>query len=367
MSTELPPPNETFNLVGHEIFEDKFLKLWIKCKLPHAFLFTGQIGIGKATLAYRIARYIFNQSIPINNVPEEYENSFILASPEGIHTHFDTPASKQVTNKSHPNLLIVERSINEKTTKFRKNIVIDDVKKLEQFLRMTPAKKGWRVVIIDTADDMNLNASNAILKLLEEPPSKVLFLLISNSPGKILPTVRSRCQKITLNSLSENNIRSILNDFEINATEVDISNACELSEGSFAKALEILTGDSLDTMKDIIELLKTGAPINRVNLHDLSEKWMKTGKKIDVDPLKHKLTFTINWISQGIRTIAKNNLVNREYNTDQIICVRSLIERLGIETLCDRLITAKDMIDNSADLNLDRKQTFYSVMLAIAD
>jgi DNA polymerase-3 subunit delta' len=367
MSIELPLPNETFNLVGHEVFESTFLTLWKQSKLPHAFLFTGQFGIGKATLAYRIARYILNQSLPKTKTFEALENYSIPIVPKGIYTKFDTPASKQVTNKSHPNLLIIERSINDQTKKIRKNIVIDDAKKLAKFLHMTPGERGWRVVIIDTVDDMNLNASNAILKLLEEPPSKVLFLLISNSPGNILPTIRSRCQKVTLNSLSENNIRKILNDFEINATESEISAAFGLSEGSFARALEILTGDTLDTMKDIIKLLEAGAPVSRVNLHALSEKWLKREKQIEVDPLQRKLTFTVTWLSQGIRTIAKNNLGKDAYGTDEISCIRSLIERLGVETLCDRLITAKDIIDKSANFNLDRRQTFYSVMLSIAD
>ena len=367
MNTIIQSPNQTINVFGHQIFETEFARLWDSRLLPHAFLIAGERGIGKATLAYKIARFVLNQRNDTLSSTALFDNKIDALDIVDLNSDPETPESVKVINKCHPNLLIVERSTSVQTKRTRQNIVLEDVKGLDNFLHMTANDEGWRVIIIDAVDDMNINAANYILKLLEEPPQKVLFLIIAHNLGRVLPTIKSRCRKVLLNPLEPEEMKIILNKFDFNKDEDFMNKACYLSEGSVSRALQIINGVGSDTITEISHLLGVNALIDRDILEKTTDKWLRIGRKQDNDRVYSILDFFIFWISKCLRDIAKQNNLTNQNNRSDIACIRPLIDRLGMEELCDRLIKAQDILDSGTNLNLDRKQIIYSVILTVAD
>jgi len=170
-------PAASGRLVGHEAAKRRMLEAVSSGRLHHAWLLSGPRGIGKATLAYRFARFLL--AYP-ERVGETVDN---LAVPA------DHPVFHHVAAHAHPDLFVLEREIDPKTGRARAIINVEDVRKTIHFLSMTAAEGGWRVAIIDAADEMNANAANALLKILEEPPEKSILFLVAHAPGKLLPTM----------------------------------------------------------------------------------------------------------------------------------------------------------------------------------
>lgn len=183
---EVAHPRETFRLQGHEDAEAAFEDARQRGRLHHAWLLTGPEGVGKATFAYRAARRLLG-------APPSGEGA-LGADP-------DHPVSRQIIARSHPDLLVLERvGVDGKP---RKTIPVDEARHLSEFFSKSPAVAAHRVAIIDAADDLNVNAANAVLKTLEEPPPRGVLFLISHSPGRLLPTIRSRCRRLAFQALDE--------------------------------------------------------------------------------------------------------------------------------------------------------------------
>jgi DNA polymerase-3 subunit delta' len=183
-------PRETFALLGQDDALRRAARALRAGRPPSAWLITGAPGVGKATLAYRIARYLLAYGATD-------------AGPEDLSVSPDHPAARQVASLAHPGLLVLKRALNPRTGKLMTVLSVNEVRRLGDFFGMTSGAGGWRVAIIDTADDMNDNAANALLKMLEEPPANAMLLLLSNMPGRLLPTIRSRCQRLDLRPLDE--------------------------------------------------------------------------------------------------------------------------------------------------------------------
>ena len=193
-------------LIGHGEAEQTFLRALERNRMPHAWLICGPRGVGKATLAYRMARRLLSE-MPPQEKPEA--DNFALfddapamnaPSPSGqgiaadnLDMPADHPVFRRIVAQSHPDIRVLQRRVNEKTGKLRSEILIEDVRDVLDFLHLKPAESHWRVVIIDAADDLNRNAANAILKMLEEPAARTVLILVSHAPGSLLPTIRSRC------------------------------------------------------------------------------------------------------------------------------------------------------------------------------
>lgn len=185
-----PHPRETVSLYGHEEAERELADALCRGRLHHGWLVTGREGIGKATLAYRFARYALAE-------PEERE-----APGVGLGVRAGSIAARQVAAQSHPGLLVIRRVYDVQRKRFSASIPIEEVRRLRGFLSHRSAG-GWRVVIVDRADELNDNAANALLKSLEEPPPNTVFLLISSEPGRLATTIRSRCRRLDLQPLSD--------------------------------------------------------------------------------------------------------------------------------------------------------------------
>lgn len=217
---DAPHPRLTERLFGQDAAEAAFLDAWNSGRLHHGWLLTGPRGVGKATLAWRIAR-------------------FLLTDPPDRATTLDAPAGHpalaRIRALSEPGLMLLRRPWDEKSKKLRAEITVDEARKLGGFFAMSAG--GRRVVIVDAADDLNRNAANALLKLLEEPPAGATLLLVSHQPARLLPTIRSRCRVLRLASLAPDALREA-----VAQAGGDDADASPLAEGSVGAALTLAEG-----------------------------------------------------------------------------------------------------------------------------
>lgn len=255
---------QTSHLIGHKQAEKEFLNLFDSDRLPSSWLITGARGIGKATLAYRIARFL------LSGDSGKSENLF-GDDERGIRIDEEHPVFKRVVHGSHSDLLTLE--VNKEENK--KEILVDDVRELEHFFGHTASESKWRVAIIDSVDEMNRNAANALLKTLEEPPDNTALLLVSHAPGSLLPTITSRCRFLKLKPLSYDEVIEVIKE---NITDIDMKEAefaANLSNGSPGIALDIYKKGGHVLYESLIKTLSTMPDINFSSAYEMGEKLAK--------------------------------------------------------------------------------------------
>ncbi|MDH2325539.1 DNA polymerase III subunit delta' [Cereibacter sp. SYSU M97828] len=245
-----PHPRETMALFGHEGAEATFIDAARSGRLHHGWLVTGPRGVGKATLAWRMAR-------------------FLLADTPTMDVSADHPVSHRIAALSEPRLFLLRRGANATGSALSADIRVDEVRKLKSYLSLSAADGGRRVVIVDSADEMATAAANAILKLLEEPPANVTLILISHQPSKLLPTIRSRCRELRLGALEAEPMRDALT--QAGATVDDPVPLAELGGGSVGEAVRILNLDGLALYRDLIATLSTIPRLDRSRALALAE------------------------------------------------------------------------------------------------
>lgn len=363
---EIPTPRGTATLLGHESAEARLLEAWNSGRMPHAWLFTGPRGIGKATLAFRLARFALHGGGQETG-PSLFGEAELGPSTQGLAVDPELPVSRQVANGSHPDLMVIERSINQRTKTLRRDIVVDDVSALSNFLRLTPAGGGWRVVVVDSVDEMNRNAANAMLKLLEEPPKRALLILVSHAPGGLLPTIRSRCRKLHLSPLREEHVRALLSEFTPDLDPKLITMSTRLAEGSIGRALEIAANEGPTVLNDAVRILEGALPVNRKRLLEVSEKWLRRGKGEDGDQLPARMGLLLWWLGQGVRRLASGKPSGAEVIPGEAKIFNALVGRFGLDGCCARLEQAETTLRRGTGLNLDRKQMVLSMMRELAD
>ena len=261
-AVDVLPPRETSVLYGHHDAEQALLDSYRSGRIPHAWLIGGAKGIGKATLAYRMARFVLTHPDP---------TSAAVQSATSLHVDEQHPIARQVGSGAHGGLLTLERSADDKG-KMRTVITVDQTRETVPFFGSTAAVAGWRVCIVDTVDELNASAANSLLKVLEEPPRQSLFLMMSHSPARVLPTILSRCRKLMLRPLAtEDVIQALATATGGDAQDPQFSEIAAASEGSVARALTLLGGDALKLHQRTAALLDMLPQIDYRELHALGD------------------------------------------------------------------------------------------------
>jgi DNA polymerase-3 subunit delta' len=248
-----PEPRANPHLIGHESAEATFSDALASARLHHAWLMTGPPGIGKATLAFRVARRLLAGG------------TTDLALPA---TH---PVFRRVAAGTHADLLTIERAWDDKRKKRRGEIVAEDVRRVGAFLRLTPAEGGWRVVVVDGAEDMNRHAANALLKVLEEPPPRAVLLLACSAAGRLLPTIRSRCRRLRLAPLAEAEVAGLLLRYRPATTPDEAARLAALAEGSPGRALALAEGDGVGLSDLVSRALEKLPNLSVGQAHDVAD------------------------------------------------------------------------------------------------
>jgi DNA polymerase-3 subunit delta' len=240
-------PNETAALFGHADAEQALLTSYQSGRVPHAWLIGGAPGIGKATLAYRFARFVLAYSDP--GAPQVQNATSLAVDPEH-------PVARRIAAKAQGDLLVLERVINEQTGKLYTVIRVDDVRRTVSFFGSTAGEGGWRIAIVDSVDELQREGANALLKVLEEPPRRALLLLISHAPGRELPTIRSRCRRLLLRPLAQADVAlAVAAAAGRGEGEAEVREAAGAADGSVARALALLDEGARSLRQRVLDLI----------------------------------------------------------------------------------------------------------------
>jgi DNA polymerase-3 subunit delta' len=332
-----PHPRETNVLFGHRDAEAALLNAYKSGRIPHAWLLGGAQGIGKATLAYRMARFVLTHRNPL--APGVQRAEALAIDP-------NEPAARHIASGAHGSLLTLERTANDKGV-LRTVITVDETRETISFFGSTAAVEGWRVCIVDTVDELNPNAANALLKIVEEPPQQSLFLLISHAPARVLPTILSRCRKLPMRPLATDDvIRAAAQSISRPADDPALAEAAAASEGSVAHALTLLGGDALKLQQRTAAMLATLPKVDPRELHAL-------GDSIPLSDRVALATFIDSverWISERLRTDGRSNA-----NLPRLARLAEVWEKIAR--------AARD----TQDYNLERKPLVFSVFSMLAE
>jgi DNA polymerase-3 subunit delta' len=252
-------PRETLALVGHTEALARVARAIRSGRPPQAWLISGPPGVGKATLAYRIARYLLAYGATDRG-------------PSDLSVAANDPATLQVKAGAHPGLVVLKRGINPDTGKTMTVLGVDEIRKLGGFFGLTSGAGGWRIAVIDTADDMNDAAANALLKILEEPPSRAILLVLSHAPARLLPTIRSRCQRLALKPLADADVAAELGHRLPQLSESERAALVKLAGGSIGAALTLATDNGVAIAADAERLIDQASTPDFAATLSLSEK-----------------------------------------------------------------------------------------------
>ncbi|WP_298260637.1 DNA polymerase III subunit delta' [Bradyrhizobium sp.] len=329
-------PRETTDLFGHREAEMALLNAYRSGRIPHAWLIGGAQGIGKATLAYRMARFVLAHPDP---------SASAVQRADSLNIDVDDPVSRRVAAEAHGGLLVLQRTANDKGV-MRTVITVDETRETITFFGSTAAAEGWRVCIVDTVDELNPNAANALLKTLEEPPRQSLFLLISHAPGRVLPTILSRCRRLALRPLTGPDvIQAVSRTTGLTGNDPALRDAAEAAEGSVARALTLLGGDAVKLHHKTAALLASLPRVDPRELHALGDALGGSDKVA----LATFIDSIERWVSARLRTEDPNADLPR------LARLAEVWEKIGR--------AARD----TAEYNLERKPLVFSVFGMLAE
>ena len=349
----VPAPRANPDLVGHEGSERELRRLAEAGRLPHAILLSGPRGIGKATLAFRFARFLLAKSAgPTGGISEERS---LAVDPESSLFH-------RVASGGHADLLTVERAYDPRRRRMRSEIVVEDARETAGFFRLTAAEEGWRIVVVDGAEEMNRNAANALLKILEEPPHRALLLLVSHSPGRLLPTIRSRCRRMPLSELPRPIVVQLLERYRPELPEAEAGALAELSAGSIGGAIGLADAGGLSLYRSLLEMLSHMPRADSGELHAFGDKFSRPDADDAYRTLQELLsTFLARMVTRAARgQFQAVEVVAGENEAMQRLSSRADPARwAGVRDESEQKSAAPD------PLNLDRRQALLGAFFAV--
>lgn len=350
-------PRENEHLVGHEFAEQQFIQAWSSRRLAHAWLIGGQRGIGKATLAYRMARYALSSAA--DNGPGLLPE--LEAEADSLQMSSDHRVFKRIVSQSHNDFRAVEKPWTDaKKSKRKTAITVNELREIGRFLRLTPGEGGWRVVIIDAADDMNHNAANAVLKMLEEPPRQALIILISHNPARLLPTIRSRCRRLNLSPLPTKTVEDLLLRYQPGLSPSKASSLAMLADGSIGRSLELLEAGGLDLFDQMIGVLGTLPKLDISLAHSLGDTAARG------ESFRTIADLLVWWLGRVISSEARKDMKNF---TEVVPGEHAIAERLKDAAGLDQWVEVWEKIarlfDRATAVHLDKKRVVLNALHTI--
>jgi DNA polymerase-3 subunit delta' len=358
----LPPPAaaSATRLIGHEAAERGFLNALEAGRMPHAWLVTGPKGVGKATLAFRMARALLTAPA---EAPADAGGLFGDAPKAASTLDMEPqhPVFRRLAELGYSDFRLLRRSLNDKG-KLRSEIVVEDVRAAIDFLRLTPAEGAWRVLIVDAADDLNRNAANALLKILEEPRPRTVLILVSHAPGRLLPTIRSRCRRLTLAPLPEAAMAAELKARAPDLAGEDLRLVTALAEGSLGHALNLVETDALALFREITGLLAQWPRADTAALHKLADKLGGRGVETEFE----RAAELLEWIgARFLRNAALGGSVVEERFPGEAEMTRKWLGAAGLDRWLELWEKVERLFARVLSVNLDRRQAWLTAWLAL--
>ena len=359
-----PHPKAAETLFGHQVAEQEFINCFKSGKLHHGWLITGAKGIGKATFAWRIAKFLLTQPIAGSE-----PNGLFGNSRENQNSELDENRKKAIVARilaeSEPRLSVVRKSFDEKRKTFRSSIRVDEIRHLKSSFSLSVTDGGYRVAIVDCADDLNINAANALLKTLEEPPKNTVFLLISHNVHSLIPTIRSRCRELRLNSLADSDLVNALKQINLTIPEQDSEIYSLLGSGSVGNSIRLIQHDGASIYRTVLSFLHQLPDLNGFEL----EKFIATflGNKN-----KSRLELLIELLNVTVARIAKAGIVGRSssyyFLTDEKEIFTKLCPNLNSAKKWAQLAqTQSERLKDGLAVNLDPGSMILDTFFQIED
>lgn len=342
-------------LLGHAEAEAALLAAWNSGRMPHAWLLTGPRGIGKATLAFRFARFVLAGGGGAGGL--------FGGAPSSLDVDQDGAVFQRVAALGHSDLRLIRRGLNRRTGKWRQEIAVEDVRDMGGFLRLTAGEGGWRIVIVDSADEMNRAAANAALKVVEEPPDNALILLISHTPGRLLPTIRSRCRRLALRPLNDSLVKRIVGQHLPQLQPAELDRLAALAEGSAGKALSLADHGGVELHEAMLGLLTALPRLDGVALERLSDKLGRAGAEDGFRVFGEMLTGFLGRLCRDLRA-GKGEITAAK--DPEAAVARVLGVAAGLDRWLEVWEKLNELFARAESAKLDRKQVVVDAVLTLA-
>jgi len=349
-----PPPRANPDLAGHESAERELRRLVEAGRLPHAILLSGPRGIGKATLAFRLARFLLASA----------DHPTKAAAEDGLAIGAEGGVFHRVAAGGHADLLTVERAYDPRRRRLRSEIVVDDAREVTSFFRLTAAEEGWRIVIIDGAEEMNRSAANALLKILEEPPQQALLLLVSHRPGRLLPTIRSRCRRFPLTPLARAVVIQLLRRYYPELAQSEVEALAALSDGSIGRALELTEAGGLALYRSVLKILAQIPQLDLIRLHAFADQLARPDAE---DAYRVGGELLLRLLALLAVCSARSRLGGEEIVAGENEAIRRLAAGADAARWAALRTEVEATFASTDQLNLDRKQAMLGVFFAIEE
>ena len=345
-------PRAALRLVGHGDAERRFAQCWHAGRLGHAWLISGLKGVGKATFAWRCARFILA----------------VGGRGDGLDIDPGSRTFRLINAGTHPACRLVRPTVNATATppRLRQDIAVGDVRALAPFLHQTVAAGGWRCVIVDAADEMTASAANALLKLLEEPPPQTVIILVCHAPSRLLPTIRSRCQRLALRPLTTAQVLEVLADVRGELSPQDIHVLARLCGGAPGRAVTLADAGGVDEFRELIGLLQTLPQLDTGKLHARADR---VGRGAAGEAAFRTTGYLLlHWLERLIGAQARGAAASPD---DEVIAGEATLNaRLAAAGALEGWVAVWEktsrLFARAQALNLDRKQVFLNAVLAVA-
>lgn len=346
----MQPPRENLDLFQHDAHEKTLLTLYNNGTLPHALIFAGPSGVGKATMAFRLARFLLKHGAGGDDAQDSLFGD-PLPKPVNMTVAADDPVFRKVASGGHPDLRYIERAFDEKRGVNKGVVDIESIREIAPFLRKTTAEGGWRIVIVDEADLMNRQAQNAILKILEEPPPKSLLILICNRLGAMIPTIRSRCRTFHFAPLPPAMLGDLLRRAAPGAADSDLDIIASLADGSLGRAIALHEEKGHLTLRTIIGFLEDWSSLDWERIHPMADNLSRADSEKGYQIFASVFEWTVQTLLKARAT--GTHILPQILKTEAIL---GLLAHYSLEQwidICEKLGAHFITIENS---NLDKRQ-----------